>query len=629
MTQPNAVYWGSGTATWGSVGPISPPFTSTQKRVGDINIVVAESDGANSPTITAGYEHVPGSPVSTGSTAADTKLSVWWKRLTSADEAAPEIDGFADHCVCRQILVRFASRDADPFVESAAAAKAGSTLLTTFPDITTEDPTTLILLFAAAPHVGDTWDDTTLDVGGVGLPSAVIFENWTNLGNDGGIWAARYTKNLPGTPGLTTIDRLISGPDVTLALAVKSLPTIGRTTKLIQPGRGPNMRNRFRKTVTQFAADPLPAQIAASAAVTEAPDAASGALHRVAPISGAAIEAADIAAGTIRSGIKASGAATESPDVAAAVLHRQTDISGAATEARDIAAGVLRLPIYASAAVTEAADVVAANVNNTFDISGAATEGSDTAAATVFVPYPPITEIVQGTSPGALIFLYELDLTSFGAGIARFTPMVSRDGPPYSEVRFGGEVYTPIPLMAKGFEKSAKGALARPRLQISNVTNLVTQLLRDYGDLKGVRLTRIRTFAQYLDAPDGISPDTGQTLPVEEYIISRKAQHNKVFVEFELRAAIDIEGVVIPKRVLLRNCMARARIWNAATETFTYDTSDMACPYDGTFYFDKMNAFTADPAQEGFSKTIDCCKIRFGERAVLPFMGFPGAARVR
>lgn len=388
----------------------------------------------------------------------------------------------------------------------------------------------------------------------------------------------------------------------------------------------------------------------ATMAATEAPDVAAFTVERLIDVSMAATEAADIAAATLNIGRNITLAATEAPDTFAGTVSTGAGVTlaateapdtfagsaifnrfatMAATEAPDIAAAVVKSPIHVSMAASEAPDAAAFAVKFDLEISLSASEAADTFAAAVTVPYPPLAEIVQNTSPGALVFLYELDLTAFGAGIARFTPMVSRDGPDYTEVKFGGNVFTPIPLMAKGFEKSAKGALARPRLQISNVTNLVTQLLRDYGDLKGVRLTRIRTFAQYLDAPDGVSPDTGQTLPVEEYIISRKAQHNKVFVEFELRAAIDIEGVVIPKRVLLRNCMARYRIWDATTETFTYDTSDMACPYAGSFYFDKTDSFTANPASDRCSKNVDGCKARFGERAVLPFMGFPGAARVR
>lgn len=241
----------------------------------------------------------------------------------------------------------------------------------------------------------------------------------------------------------------------------------------------------------------------------------------------------------------------------------------------------------------------------------------------------PITAALQRAAPGPYVVMYELDLTSKGGTVQRFTPMVRNDGvaSAMSPVIFDGNSYTPIPIEAKGFEKSAKGQLARPTLSISNVTNIITQLLRDFDGLRGVKIRRIRTLAQYLDG--GASPDPGQVLPVETYIIARKTQHNRRSVEFELRAAIDIEGVVIPKGNLLRSCQARYRVWDADAEEFTVADSTVACPYDGASYFDINDQSVANPAQDKASKTLGCCKARFGENAVLPFDGEPGAARAR
>lgn len=236
---------------------------------------------------------------------------------------------------------------------------------------------------------------------------------------------------------------------------------------------------------------------------------------------------------------------------------------------------------------------------------------------------------LQTTSPGEFVVLFELDLTPKGGTVVRFTPMVRKgaDAGAMTPVMYDGNPYQPIPIKVTGFERSSKGQFARPTLQIGNVTNIGTQLLRDFDGLRGVRLKRIRILGHYLD--DGASPDPGQIMPVEEYIIARKTQHNRVSIEFELRAAIDLEGVMIPKRVLLRTCMARYRVWNATLGEFVIADSDMACPYVGTTYFDINNLPVADPAQDKAAKNIGCCKARFGERAVLPFMGFPGAARAR
>lgn len=246
-----------------------------------------------------------------------------------------------------------------------------------------------------------------------------------------------------------------------------------------------------------------------------------------------------------------------------------------------------------------------------------------------FSSVTPITAALQLTAPGPYVVMYELDLTARGGTIQRFTPMVNNPGGGGSmtPLMFDGNAYQPIPIIAKGFEKSAKGQLARPTLSIGNVTNIGTQLLRDFDGLRGVPLTRIRTLAQYLDG--GATPDPGQVLPREEYIIARKTQHNRLLVEFELRAAIDIEGVVIPKRVLLRQCSARYRVWNETLGDFVVSESDMACPYAGDDFWDSTDLPTADPGLDRCSKSIRGCQARFGERAVLPFMGFPGAARAR
>lgn len=631
MTQPAASYVGTGVAASATAAPVATTYQSTyEPRRRDLNFILVEVPG-NSPCDTpAGYHLLTGLPIQTGATAADTKMYVFWKRLDADDEPTPAITGFTDHALVRQVSYRFARHeDDDIFVDVQTAVKSGSSALTTWPQVTTVDRNTAILFFATHPGpTGDTWDDGNITVGGSPLPSAVIFENWTNAGNDGGILGGRYFQINPGLSSVIECPRLVSGADVTVTIAIKSATTLQAPQRGPVPGPSPLVNQTFKRT--EWAGTRGKLRIQAEVTASEAPDTASITVSRQTGIALAATEAKDTLSMAVHGGVDGYIAATEAKDVAALTLHRQTPISLAVTEAKDIAAIIARSPIFATLSSSEAPDVASIGLGIMIEGEVAATEAPDVMALSVHVPYPPLATIVQRASPGALIFLYELDLTSFGAGIVRFTPMVGGPAPNHSEVRFGGNIYTPISIEAKGFEKSAKGKAARPSLRINNVTNMGTQLLRDFRDLKGVRMKRLRTFAQYLDPPDGFSPDAGQTLPVEHYIISRKAQHNKVFIEFELRAAIDIEGVVVPKRTLQRNCMARYRIWDATTGEFTVDTSDMACPYaNPTFFFDAMNTITADPARDKCSKTIDGCKARFGERAALPYKGFPGAQRVR
>lgn len=234
---------------------------------------------------------------------------------------------------------------------------------------------------------------------------------------------------------------------------------------------------------------------------------------------------------------------------------------------------------------------------------------------------------LQSTAPGALVSLFQLDLRPVGGDILYFSTSLDKQGSPagYTEVVLDGEAYTFYPILVKGFEKRMDGPAPRPSMSISNVNNLVTQLMRQHGNLIRAKLTRIRTLAQYLDG--GLTPDPSQIMQPDVFIVSRKAAHNKISVEFELRSALDLEGTMIPKRVVLRTCSARTRIWDPVAEDFVYDTSVMQCPFTGSDYFDEQDQIVGLPTQERFSKTLACCENRFPGQP-LPFHGFPAADKV-
>jgi len=236
-----------------------------------------------------------------------------------------------------------------------------------------------------------------------------------------------------------------------------------------------------------------------------------------------------------------------------------------------------------------------------------------------------LAEVVQSPSPGALVILYQLDLTIFGGPIHYWSTTPLPDG---SSPSYDGQVYDvpAAPVFTEGFERSTQGAPARPTLRIGAGGNAAAALMQQYEDLVGATLRRIRTFDIFLDG--GPSQDGTQHFPPDVYRVARKVADNKVYVEWELRASIDLEGVMLPKRQLVRFCQARYRVWNPETETFDYDTTDAACPYTGDAYFDEFDQPTT-AENDRPSKNLDCCKLRFGETAVLPFMGFPAAARTR
>jgi lambda family phage minor tail protein L len=241
-------------------------------------------------------------------------------------------------------------------------------------------------------------------------------------------------------------------------------------------------------------------------------------------------------------------------------------------------------------------------------------------------PTLTIQEVSQSLSPGARVELFELDLTKFGAGTLYFSTSPMPDG---SNPFLGGQEYVvpAAPIMAEGFEKSGQGAPARPKLKIANGGNAASALLAQYNDLTGAVLRRIRTFDCFLDSGD--SPDPDQILSPDVYIVSRKSGQNRVFVEFELRAGVDLDGVRIPKRQLVRSCQWRYRRPDPDNPgAFLYNDTSAACPYTGDASFDVFDQ-PCDAGSDRCSKQLSGCRKRFGQTAVLPFGGFPAAGRVQ
>lgn len=235
-----------------------------------------------------------------------------------------------------------------------------------------------------------------------------------------------------------------------------------------------------------------------------------------------------------------------------------------------------------------------------------------------------MSEIVkesQQLSQDSIINLYSIDLSKYGAGFQYF---VSGAEVGDTSIVFDGVTYTPIDMSATGFEISGTGGLPTPTVRIVN-RGFIQNLLKDYNDLIGCKFTRIRTYRKFLD--DGDSPDSNAYYGPDIFIIEQKKAENVLFVEWDLSAAIDQEGKMLPGRQVIRDtCLWRYRVWDADSSSFIY--TGVQCPYVGTNYFDiENNATTAD--KDVCSRRISGCKARFGDDAPLPFGGFPGVSRVR
>lgn len=233
-----------------------------------------------------------------------------------------------------------------------------------------------------------------------------------------------------------------------------------------------------------------------------------------------------------------------------------------------------------------------------------------------------LTETVQTPNPGALISLFRLDVSPLGGSVMYFCQSSQADQP----VSFGGVTYTPVDVEFSGMEINAGGALPRPHVKVSAANGVFQQIINEFGDLLGIQIQRVRTFAQFLDGAE--QEDPTMYYGPDTFAVERKVEENPVFIEWELSAAIDNESKQIPGRQVIRDtCLWRYRQFDPNTGDFDYSRAQ--CPYALNVFFDRNDNPVTDPALDRCSRHLTGCEKRFGVGNPLPFGGFPGVGRVR
>lgn len=119
----------------------------------------------------------------------------------------------------------------------------------------------------------------------------------------------------------------------------------------------------------------------------------------------------------------------------------------------------------------------------------------------------------------------------------------------------------------------------------------------------------------YTLAPFTPTADPNQYLSRDVWVVDRKSSENRVFIEFELAAPIDVAGVMLPRRQVVANVCA----WR-------YRSAE--CGYAGGPVADRDDNPTNNPALDACGKRLASCKLRFGQTGVLPYGGFPGTRRI-
>lgn len=167
-----------------------------------------------------------------------------------------------------------------------------------------------------------------------------------------------------------------------------------------------------------------------------------------------------------------------------------------------------------------------------------------------------VSKNARKLEPGNLVSLFEVDYSIQGAEPPNdklyLHPYIRLAG---GTLPFMGKTWQPFPIHFEGVDYNTQGTTPRPKLVVSNIDSIVTALLRQYGDFVACKVTRRRTFQEYLDdgAEHGTAPDfaDAQQFAPDIFSIERKSQETATFVEFELTTAWDTEGVSLPRRQIL------------------------------------------------------------------------------
>ena len=160
-----------------------------------------------------------------------------------------------------------------------------------------------------------------------------------------------------------------------------------------------------------------------------------------------------------------------------------------------------------------------------------------------------VEQEASSLTPEGYIELFEVDTTNIGGGdIFRFVP----DGYTDSEVVWQGQQFIRFPIVVEGFEwQGQTKAPPQPTLHVSNVNKVVLAAVITLGDIVGAQVTRWRTFTKYLDGQAEADPNAH--FPTDNYLVQRKSVHNSSVITFVLSSALDLPGIRLPRRQILRD----------------------------------------------------------------------------
>lgn len=201
-------------------------------------------------------------------------------------------------------------------------------------------------------------------------------------------------------------------------------------------------------------------------------------------------------------------------------------------------------------------------------------------------------------TPTSLLSLYELDsrFISVNGALYRFHAGVNGL---YQPVIWQGKTYTPFPIEVEGFDIDGSGGIPRPKVMVSNIQGIISQLLLTQGDLIGARFSRQQVYSRFLDNanwergnPWG-TPDPTAGYEPEVYFINRKITENPDMVQFECASPFELDNVKLPRRPVL-----------AILCSFRYRDSD-TCGYSGDPVMDRFGKSFTEAVPTGYGFTLN------------------------
>jgi len=167
------------------------------------------------------------------------------------------------------------------------------------------------------------------------------------------------------------------------------------------------------------------------------------------------------------------------------------------------------------------------------------------------------TDVQQGWHD-AIVEMFDIDLSPITGNANDLYYFTNQLGPNDEKIQWQGNTYEPLPILSSGYEKSTTGQIAQPTLTVANILGTFTELISQYDDLVGAKVTRRRTLGKYLDGQ--AEADSLQEFPIDIYYIERKAEENALSITWELASILDLEGLKLPRRIIIQNlCLWRYR----------------------------------------------------------------------